>query len=765
MVSMNDIRISYRESKREQLDRQLQYFCKKDDRLRRIIKMQGTSCTKPNQISAKAKLRATKLQSYWRRICEDQRRSQQRNQSILQDFSRIDSHLTAVSGKTERLRILKKQYEDYIERTYPHWKEQVTGKLGQGSKSQKLPRPQQSSREEYEEPDTERDSLFHRSYYMERPEEEAVVGPSVSPMKSSSERKEASDYANFKDVNRLRQMQADHGEPLQKRQEAVRMQEEQPAPRAAPSQQHSRMSPSGPQGPPSPSPQRQTGPSPQMHLQSSQTLTQQAPPADVSVEEMEEMMSQPIQSVTVKGIQGRPLEPRDTESPAGISYSSGGMDPGEEDSELELEDNIPLHQGHLASPPPQVATDNLSEQSSPEEEEAPPIKASILPKGDRQSPSPDLTVHGLIKLLKFVQSDFQHALSLDGYYKSHPPSPADRQKIIQKANSGAGLSGLDSELVSMVILEQVTLVIRSLRTPCLLPDSILTGKIDTISQTQIRVMLRDDAQPLWDALFEHLVLLVTCKIMSPNEVAAVFVPCMVSDKSPYQDKAFELLMKLLRGQVDAGTPREGLDSVTSKNHSGVEIGPDGKVTVPPLKFPGSLIDRSHTYNSDDDTSVMTQSVTSSKIPLNVPFKGKKATDAYKNMLSGSLSQPQRPMADEEEDTDDDVEKQYASALSPRDQNIPATIPTAASSKMIEEDVLSDESSTVATPLYVPTGVTSSKAKSGLTTPRSAGLSQTGPKRPGFQFQSDLDTDTEIDILQKKGEDQEKEDEDFYDFYE
>ena len=53
-------------------------------------------------------------------------------------------------------------------------------------------------------------------------------------------------------------------------------------------------------------------------------------------------------------------------------------------------------------------------------------------------------------------------------------------------------------------------------------------------------MLRDDAQPLWDALFEHLVLLVTCKIMSPNEVAAVFVPCMVSDKSPYQDKVFDI---------------------------------------------------------------------------------------------------------------------------------------------------------------------------------------------------------------------------------
>lgn len=40
------------------------------------------------------------------------------------------------------------------------------------------------------------------------------------------------------------------------------------------------------------------------------------------------------------------------------------------------------------------------------------------------------------------------------------------------------------------------------------------------------------------------------------------------------------------------------------------------LAVPPLKFPGSLIDRSQTYNSDDDTSVITQSVTSSKIPLN-----------------------------------------------------------------------------------------------------------------------------------------------------
>lgn len=43
------------------------------------------------------------------------------------------------------------------------------------------------------------------------------------------------------------------------------------------------------------------------------------------------------------------------------------------------------------------------------------------------------------------------------------------------------------------------------------------------------------------------------------------------------------------------------------------------------------------------------------------------TDAYKNMLSGTInSQRSRPLEEEEEeDTDDDVEKQFASVLSPR----------------------------------------------------------------------------------------------------
>lgn len=127
---------------------------------------------------------------------------------------------------------------------------------------------------------------------------------------------EASDYANLKDVNRAEKTEAKRIESMERRQEAVDRQREQQGSRKSPSPTLSRTAPSGSGVPPPPQSTQQPEPSPQM-FRSSQNSTHQVPVADVSVEEMEEMMSQPIQSVTVKGIQGRPLEPRDTESPGG----------------------------------------------------------------------------------------------------------------------------------------------------------------------------------------------------------------------------------------------------------------------------------------------------------------------------------------------------------------------------------------------------------------------------------------------------------------
>ena len=43
----------------------------------------------------------------------------------------------------------------------------------------------------------------------------------------------------------------------------------------------------------------------------------------------------------------------------------------------------------------------------------------------------ELSLKGIIHLVTFIQEDIPQAMALDGYYHSHPPSPADRKDIIQ----------------------------------------------------------------------------------------------------------------------------------------------------------------------------------------------------------------------------------------------------------------------------------------------------------------------------------------------
>jgi len=56
-----------------------------------------------------------------------------------------------------------------------------------------------------------------------------------------------------------------------------------------------------------------------------------------------------------------------------------------------------------------------------------------------------------------------------------------------------------------------------------------------------RATLPDEAQPLWDCLFDHIIKLVSENVMMSTEAAALFVPCLVSEYSSYQDKVCSVL--------------------------------------------------------------------------------------------------------------------------------------------------------------------------------------------------------------------------------
>lgn len=68
-------------------------------------------------------------------------------------------------------------------------------------------------------------------------------------------------------------------------------------------------------------------------------------------------------------------------------------------------------------------------------------------------------------------------------------SKQDFVLVYSKANRGEPLADADAEIVTMVILEHLTLVIRGLSAGCLLPDAILASS-HSITEVQIGYVLR-----------------------------------------------------------------------------------------------------------------------------------------------------------------------------------------------------------------------------------------------------------------------------------
>ncbi|XP_050405162.1 uncharacterized protein LOC126820973 isoform X3 [Patella vulgata] len=691
----NELRDSMKRSEEERhgLENQIKTYFKSDQRV--------------------AKLKAVRLNNYWKKLCDDEKRSKERNAQLLREFERIDSHLSSMGARTEKLQFLKKQYEETIERKYPNWRQLACPTLELTNQQTTQPQTENKTPQSGVAPSNQ--STPHH-YSQQNPNQESTQS---------------------------KHWTSQHSSPYKQADVPQVPQESSPA----------RVSP---------------------------TFTETGSGVK-KLSRVEEVDIQPVQNVTIQKIQ----------SPTG--QKSGPMEP-DDDSDIGSDLELPLSSKGQKSPAKKssekLGIDNPGLQGTSEavgsiETEV----ASHSAKSMNKSIRADMTLTGIIYLLKYVQDDFRDAFSFEGYYKTSPPDSSLRSNIIHKANNGENLSTIDANLVSMVILEQLTLVIRHLVNSGLLTDEMLMSDTSRLTADTIGLQLPSDACDLWDSLFNHFSLLVQFKVMEPKEVAAVFVPCLVADGSQHQQKAFSLLVRLLEEfNKDDGT--DGSSMASPHHQSPVKHTPrsyndntQDQGTVPPLKF-GSLIDRP--FSDDESTSLFDQ--TNSRNQPAVPLN---ETDAYKNMLSGTRNMTNQNNAEEEEDTDDDVEKQFASVLSPRTTKSSVlsprrkkdggniftprsshdSIPSARSSKgdgdfLIENKVtsgkpddFSDASSFShgASPVYVPT------AMDHRSTMPSTGSYPIPNKRPGLRIGSDLDTDTEGDFMHKTSKNK-TEDEDDFDFY-
>ena len=55
----------------------------------------------------RSKLEAKRLETQWKKICDHEKRSKERNKELLKDFERVEKHAALLAVKTERLKAYK----------------------------------------------------------------------------------------------------------------------------------------------------------------------------------------------------------------------------------------------------------------------------------------------------------------------------------------------------------------------------------------------------------------------------------------------------------------------------------------------------------------------------------------------------------------------------------------------------------------------------------------------------------------------------------
>ncbi|XP_072032283.1 uncharacterized protein [Amphiura filiformis] len=272
--------------------------------------------------------------------------------------------------------------------------------------------------------------------------------------------------------------------------------------------------------------------------------------------------------------------------------------------------------------------------------------------------SPSLSEKGFWLLIHTVEMEIDQSDNISGIYNSPNCTEAIRNEIIRSANQNSGLTRLDPNAVSMVIIQMLPSMVASFPGGCLMSDKMLNSN-RPINEISVRSFMYSAALGFWDQLLRHLERLVKKGVFEPDEVADKFAPLLINPGSNMADKAVDVLHKILemvQGEEDSffddslsmtlptPTPQRKPDTKNEANQQHLK--------VPPL----NLGDTDRSDRSEDiDTERSDDSFFDNKVPLT-------ETDAYQRLLGNTVDKPKGEAKEDIEDDDesdsseDEIEK-------------------------------------------------------------------------------------------------------------
>eukprot|EP00057_Strongylocentrotus_purpuratus_P017213 XP_011671687.1 PREDICTED: centrosomal protein kizuna [Strongylocentrotus purpuratus] len=315
----------------------------------------------------------------------------------------------------------------------------------------------------------------------------------------------------------------------------------------------------------------------------------------------------------------------------------------EEDSEIDSDVSLPLSQDRHIDDGPVQAERNSNNSKAPEAETVKPN--SIV-----------LSNEGFYLLMKAVEAEIDATDSLEGIYATLACTKTIRDEIVRTANSNSGFDLLDPRAISMVILEELPLLVQKLPGGCLLSERLLVASSRTITELSIRSHMMSSSLKLWDDIHRHMVFLVRRGVMEPESVAIKFAPLLLAADSQANEKAVHVISDILMKAEEEEEEEEvtfGEESSISdsSNMSPAQHSPDAiqhaqpkdYPSVPPLALGGMEGD---TDDLVDTGRTSGDSFFDNKVPLN-------ETSAYQRMMMGS--QPEMKQTDEDDGSGNDDE--------------------------------------------------------------------------------------------------------------
>ncbi|CAD5119014.1 DgyrCDS7669 [Dimorphilus gyrociliatus] len=457
------------------------------------------------------RLRSAKLQAKWKEVCENEQRSKQRNTQLLQKFDQIKEQINLFDVRSEKLRQMKEQYEDYIESLYPRWKDNVE----EWKKHKELDKEQQEKMK-MESHQRNIELIEHSHYNM----------PTKSFIQSQQQ-------YQHQQQEQQQQQQQQQQYPYHSQQPFNPPQQQQPY--HPPQQQQAYR------------PQQQES----LQYQYHQQLVRNQYVGDRLEEQKLPQGNQTMNDTYELDKKRRSEDFAYYEQQKNQTYSKSPVAPRDSTT---LDDYDDADEESSAKDPPPMRIE-VSKKEMKNVKTTPPIPApqprrsiidedgssasdsrfspertteDIYPISPRLSsvPPEKVTLQGFFRMLEELNYILPQAHPRQMFYKAglHVDESERRELLINADKGASGLvdDRITPEKLSSIILDQLPAIVQNLEGGYLWSDKLVKNPPIEKTYESVRKFIDEPSRALWQNLWEHFMHLTLYKFMKPNVLAQTF---------------------------------------------------------------------------------------------------------------------------------------------------------------------------------------------------------------------------------------------------